>query len=111
MARIGGYVVIDIEDYGPGIPDGELENVFAPYHRLEASRSLETGGHGLGLSIARSIILEHGGTISLANRPEGGLRATVSLPWQSQNSGESEMPDTGAARQSFTRNQRKECTA
>lgn len=107
----GEYVVIDIEDDGPGIPDGELENVFAPYHRLEASRSLETGGHGLGLSIARSIILEHGGAISLANRPEGGLRATVSLPWQSQNSGESEKPEAESARRSFTRNQRKECTA
>ena len=76
----GEYVVIDIEDDGPGIPDGELENAFAPYHRLEASRSLETGGHGLGLSIARSIILEHGGTVELKNRTEGGLRAKVSLP-------------------------------
>ena len=106
----GEYVVIDIEDHGPGIPDGELENAFAPYHRLEASRSLETGGHGLGLSIARSIILEHGGTISLSNKPEGGLRATVSLPWQPQNSSDFEMPETEGVRQSFTLSQQEECT-
>ena len=74
------YVEINIDDKGQGIPEADLEAVFSPYVRLETSRSLNTGGHGLGLSIARSIVLEHGGTISLFNRPEGGLRAHVRLP-------------------------------
>jgi len=105
----GEHAIIDIEDHGPGIPDGEHENVFAPYRRLETSRSLETGGHGLGLSIARSIVLEHGGTISLANRPEGGLRATVSLPRQSTDSGEAKNTESEATGLSGATNQQKEC--
>lgn len=65
--------VITVEDNGPGIPPApELERVFDPFFRLEQSRSLETGGHGLGLSIARTIIRAHGGDISLSNRDEGG---------------------------------------
>jgi signal transduction histidine kinase len=54
--------------------------VFAPFVRLEESRSQETGGIGLGMAIARSIVRGHGGDITLANRPAGGLRATVRLP-------------------------------
>lgn len=73
-------VEIVVEDDGPGIPDDRLRDVFQPFLRLEQSRSRETGGHGLGLSIARSIILEHGGTITLSNRDEGGLCARVILP-------------------------------
>ena len=69
-----------IEDEGPGIPEAELERVFEPFVRLEASRSRDTGGTGLGLAIARSIVRGHGGDILLANRAEGGLRATVALP-------------------------------
>jgi signal transduction histidine kinase len=57
-----------------------LERVFDPFFRLEESRSLETGGHGLGLSIARSILRAQGGEISLANHPDGGLIATIRLP-------------------------------
>ena len=76
----GSSVSIYIDDEGPGIPDDQLEAVFGPYVRLETSRSQDTGGHGLGLAIARSIILEHGGAVELANRPKGGLRATVTLP-------------------------------
>jgi len=75
-----GQVVVSIDDDGPGIPVDLQEQVFAPYFRMEKSRSLDTGGHGLGLSIARSVILAHGGTITLENRPEGGLRVRVSLP-------------------------------
>ena len=69
-----------IEDDGPGIPEADLERVFEPFVRLEASRSRDTGGSGLGLAIARSIVRGHGGDIVLANRAEGGLRATVALP-------------------------------
>ncbi|WP_425053819.1 ATP-binding protein [Psychromarinibacter sp. S121] len=73
-------VRILISDTGPGIPEDQIEQVFEPFFRLEKSRSRETGGTGLGLSIARSIIRAHGGEVTLANRPEGGLVATVTLP-------------------------------
>ena len=73
-------VRITIDDDGPGIPEDQLEHVFEPYVRLEQSRSRDTGGTGLGLSIARSIILTHGGLLTLCNLPEGGLRATITLP-------------------------------
>jgi signal transduction histidine kinase len=54
--------------------------VFAPFVRLEESRSRETGGIGLGMAIARSIVRGHGGDIELANREQGGLRVVISLP-------------------------------
>lgn len=71
---------IVIEDDGPGIPAEQVERVFEPFVRLEESRSQETGGIGLGLSIARSIVRAHGGDIRLQNRAEGGLKVTVALP-------------------------------
>jgi signal transduction histidine kinase len=73
-------IEIDVDDEGPGIPADDLVHVFEPFYRVENSRSRETGGVGLGLAIARSIVEAHGGTVTLANRPEGGLRATVTLP-------------------------------
>jgi signal transduction histidine kinase len=75
-----GQVQITIEDDGPGVPPEELENVFQPFRRLEGSRNRETGGTGLGLPIARNILRAHGGDVVLRNRPEGGLRALVTLP-------------------------------
>jgi len=71
---------IVIEDEGPGIPEVQMERIFEPFVRLEASRNAETGGSGLGMSIARDIVRRHGGSIRLENRDEGGLRVTVSLP-------------------------------
>jgi signal transduction histidine kinase len=76
----GAYAVADVEDEGPGIPQAELEQVFEPFYRLERSRSRETGGTGLGLSVARSIARAHGGDVELSNRRSGGLRARLSLP-------------------------------
>jgi signal transduction histidine kinase len=73
-------VEIDIDDNGPGIAVEEMEMVFEPFRRLETSRNRETGGSGLGLSIARNIIRAHGGDIVLQNLPERGLRASVTLP-------------------------------
>lgn len=73
-------LVLNIDDTGPGIPDNELQKVFDPFYRLEQSRSLETGGYGLGLSIARTIIQSHGGDIGLVNRHGVGLRAVVTIP-------------------------------
>jgi signal transduction histidine kinase len=80
LARTPKEFEIAIEDDGPGIPETELERVFRPFYRLEASRNRESGGAGLGLAIARSVVRSHGGDIGLENRPEGGLRATISLP-------------------------------
>ncbi len=73
-------VRIEIEDDGPGIASEEAERVFEPFRRLETSRNRETGGSGLGLSIARNIIRAHGGDILLHNLPGKGLRVSVNLP-------------------------------
>lgn len=75
-----GMAIIEIDDDGPGIPLADIERAFEPFHRLETSRNRDTGGLGLGLSVARAIARSHGGDVVLANRPEGGLRATLSLP-------------------------------
>ncbi|WP_042883530.1 ATP-binding protein [Cupriavidus necator] len=73
-------VLIDICDDGPGIPPDELQRVMEPFYRIESSRSRATGGVGMGLSIAADIAARHGGELTLTNRPEGGLRARLSLP-------------------------------
>jgi signal transduction histidine kinase len=73
-------IEITIDDDGPGIPDAELKRVFQPFYRVEDSRSRDTGGTGLGLAIAQAIVQAHGGELTLANRPGGGLRACISLP-------------------------------
>ena len=77
-----GQVRINVLDSGPGIPQASLEQVFAPFFRMEGSRNRSTGGVGLGLSAARAIVLEHGGELKLRNRPKGGLVAAVVLPVQ-----------------------------
>ena len=73
-------LVVRVRDEGPGIPERELQNVFEPFYRLEASRNRATGGTGLGLTIARNIAQTHGGDISLRNHPQGGLEAVLNLP-------------------------------
>jgi signal transduction histidine kinase len=73
-------IEITIDDEGPGIPESELSRVFEPFYRVEGSRSRETGGVGLGLAIAQSIVQSHGGELVLSNRPTGGLRALMRLP-------------------------------
>ena len=75
-----GHVVIHVRDGGPGIPRDQIETVFEPFHRLENSRSRETGGTGLGLTIARNIAERHNGALRLRNHPEGGLEAILELP-------------------------------
>ncbi|MDH5749719.1 MAG: ATP-binding protein, partial [Rhodospirillales bacterium] len=73
-------IEVSINDKGPGIPEDQMEKVFTPFYRLEQSRSRETGGVGLGLSVVRSIVHAHGGEVTLKNRAEGGLRVTITLP-------------------------------
>ncbi|MBL8490221.1 MAG: HAMP domain-containing protein [Rhodocyclaceae bacterium] len=76
----GDSVVVTVRDRGPGIPEEELEKVFEPFHRLEASRNRETGGTGLGLAIARQLAQALGASLTLHNRADGGLEARLALP-------------------------------
>ena len=89
--RYGGHVWVTvmptpsgvelmIDDDGPGIPEALREAVFRPFFRLESSRNQATGGIGLGLTIARDIMLSHGGELKLETSPQGGLRARLILP-------------------------------
>lgn len=86
LDRTDHLAKIVVADDGPGIPEEDLDRVFEPFLRLEASRSRETGGSGLGLSIARTIIQAHGGEISLVNRPTGGLEVVVTVPLEGERS-------------------------
>lgn len=76
----GDVVEIAIDDDGPGIPEVRREEAFRPFHRLDSGRSLDTGGAGLGLAIARDIARGHGGDIVLESSKHGGLRALIRLP-------------------------------
>lgn len=74
-------LIVTIDDEGPGIPESEYQQVFEPFYRCEASRNRETGGTGLGLTIARTAVRAHGGDVTLVKRPAAaGLRVTVELP-------------------------------
>jgi two-component system osmolarity sensor histidine kinase EnvZ len=73
-------VEITVDDDGPGIPPERREDVFRAFVRLDESRNVDTGGSGLGLTIARDIARSHGGDVSLGNSPLGGLRVVVRLP-------------------------------
>lgn len=84
LRRGGDAAFVTIVDDGPGIAPERLEEVLEPFVRGEDSRNLETGGAGLGLSIARNIIVSHGGNLQLENRSAGGLRVTVRLPLASR---------------------------
>jgi len=76
----GRFLELTVDDNGPGIPQSQWEEVFRPFYRLDVSRNLETGGVGLGLSIARDVVRNHGGQIRLADSPQGGLRVHILLP-------------------------------
>ena len=76
----GDAIEITVDDDGPGIPKHLRDEAFKPFFRLDESRNPETGGVGLGLTIARDIIRGHGGDIILSDSPSGGLRARLTLP-------------------------------
>lgn len=85
IAQTPGRVVIAIDDDGSGIPDDQIERMFEPFTRLEGSRNMATGGTGLGLTLARAILQQHGGSLRLENRRGAGgavegLRAVLTLP-------------------------------
>jgi signal transduction histidine kinase len=77
---LGCRVEITVLDNGPGLPDAVLETITAPFERGETSRNRLTGGAGLGLSIVKALAQGQSGRLTLANRPEGGLAATIHLP-------------------------------
>ena len=74
------YLTVNIDDDGPGVPESKREEVFKPFLRLDEARNQDYGGTGLGLAIARDIARGHGGDVTLAKSPLGGLRATVRVP-------------------------------
>jgi len=76
----GDAIEVTIDDDGPGIPEEERNKVFRPFYRMEDSRNPDTGGVGLGMSIARDIMRGHGGEIILSDSPSGGLRVRLRLP-------------------------------
>ncbi|MEQ1755744.1 MAG: ATP-binding protein [Micropepsaceae bacterium] len=80
IEQTGDSGQIHVDDDGAGIPEEQISRVFEPFVRLEESRNRDTGGYGLGLSIARMITRGHGGDVNLSNRRPHGLRATLSLP-------------------------------
>lgn len=80
LERHADCAAIIVTDNGPGIPEDKLAVVFDAFTRVETSRNRDTGGIGLGLALAQAIVREAGGDISLRNRPQGGLAATITLP-------------------------------
>jgi len=80
LRRDGGRAVLSVRDHGPGIPEVELQRVFRRFYRTDAARSRAAGGSGLGLSIVRSLVALHGGTVTASNHPQGGALLSVSLP-------------------------------
>ena len=76
----GEEIVIRVLDSGPGVPDEALEKIFQPFYRLDDARNRQTGGAGLGLSIADRAVRLHAGQLRASNRPEGGLEVEIRIP-------------------------------
>lgn len=76
----GEDVVVRVLDSGPGVPDEDLERIFQPFYRIDDARNRQTGGAGLGLSIAHRALRLHGGRVHASNRPEGGLEVEIRIP-------------------------------
>ncbi len=74
------WLTLTLDDDGPGIPVEAREDVFKPFYRLDEARNLNASGTGLGLAIARDVARAHGGNVTLADSPRGGLRAVVRIP-------------------------------
>jgi two-component system sensor histidine kinase CpxA len=83
---LGDHVELTVADNGPGVPEEELARIFEPFYRLDRSRSRDTGGSGLGLSIVRAAIETCGGEVSATRSPDGGLAVTLRLPLQVRES-------------------------
>jgi signal transduction histidine kinase len=85
----GVSVRLVVRDYGPGVPESELKNIFQSFYRMTGARDRQSGGTGLGLAIADRVIRVHGGTIHAENAAPRGLRIEITLPQSSarKNSG------------------------
>jgi two-component system sensor histidine kinase CpxA len=77
--------VIRVCDHGPGVPEAALDKLFRPFFRVDDARGRQTGGSGLGLAITDRAVRLHGGTVSAANQPGGGLCVEIRLPLQRSN--------------------------
>jgi len=80
QAANGGEIMIRVLDSGPGVPGEALQKIFEPFYRLDDARNQQTGGAGLGLSIAERAIKLHGGELRASNRKEGGLEVEIRIP-------------------------------
>lgn len=80
VVRDGAAVLFVVEDTGPGVPLQDADRVFEPFVRLDTARAGDVGGIGLGLAIARSIAIAHGGTLTVERRAGGGARFVIRLP-------------------------------
>lgn len=83
-AAEGDNIVVRVLDSGPGVPPEDLEKIFQPFYRLDDARNRQTGGAGLGLSIADRAVRLHGGQVRASNRPEGGLEVKIQIPAASE---------------------------
>lgn len=83
LSIFDNYASIEVIDNGQGIPEEQLKAVLKPFYRLEQSRSQDTGGIGLGLSIADNIVKSHGGRLTLSNHHDCGLKVQIQLPLNS----------------------------
>jgi two-component system sensor histidine kinase CpxA len=77
---LSGAVRLVVRDFGPGVPESELKNIFQPFYRLADARDRQSGGTGLGLAIADRVVRIHGGTIRAENAEPRGLRVEIVLP-------------------------------
>ncbi|MGB1092857.1 MAG: ATP-binding protein, partial [Oceanobacter sp.] len=75
-----GWPVIHVDDDGPGIPADKREALLQPFARMDASRSRDTGGFGLGLAIVHQIMQRHGGRVDISDSPLGGARFSIRWP-------------------------------
>jgi two-component system sensor histidine kinase CpxA len=80
QSATGEEVVVRVLDSGPGVPDEALQKIFEPFYRLDDARNRQTGGAGLGLSIADRAVRLHGGQLRASNRKEGGLQVEIRIP-------------------------------
>jgi two-component system sensor histidine kinase CpxA len=76
----GEDLIVRVRDSGPGVPEEALEQIFQPFYRIDDARNRQTGGAGLGLSIADRAVRLHGGRVRASNRPEGGLEVEIRIP-------------------------------
>ena len=74
--------VISVRDYGPGVPDGDLEKIFQPFYRVADARDRQSGGTGIGLAITERAVRLHGGEVKATNLSDGGLQIKIYLPIQ-----------------------------